>query len=156
MGSMNLRPALRPYMRAFGALAVILVLAVFIAASLDGDTGIAVLSMAVLAGLLALGWLGIHFYSHISNLYSVSDGEIIRISGIWVKDEYHVPISKIQDYEVNRSYVGELLGVADVGIQTGRAERGFEIILQSIHEKDLPALEQMLARVSRPRIREPI
>jgi uncharacterized membrane protein YdbT with pleckstrin-like domain len=156
MESMNLRPALRPYMRAFGALAVLLVLASFLGGALEGEIQLVALSLIVLAGLLALGWLGIHYYSHISNLYSVSENEIIRVAGIWVKDEYHVPISKIQDYKVNRSYVGELLGVADLGVQTGRAERGFEIILQSIHEKDLPVLEQMLSRVSRPRIREPI
>ncbi len=81
---------------------------------------------------------------HASTEYVVDGNEITEVRGFWAKDEKHVPLDKIQNYTIDRSTFGKLLGVASVGIQTARAESGYEITLRAIPEKDVESLDKFL------------
>ena len=155
MQPMRLRPAIIPFAR----VSLILIVAIFILAAIAGlfaqPLSIPALGIAAIISLIILVKL-FHLYQiHIANQYIVTDGEITQTVGIFVKNESHVPINKIEDYKVNRTFIGGLLGVADVGIQTARAERGYEIVLQSIETKDLSALESLLENAIAPAASRP-
>ena len=87
------------------------------------------------------------YYLRITTEYVINDDEITEITGMWAKDENHVPIEKIEDYNIDRSLLGKFLGVANIGIQTARAERGYEIVMRAIPEKDVAALDQALDKL---------
>lgn len=124
MEEMHLRPALRPYVWiCAGFIAIFFLLAFAVGLLSPGLLPIALGISIILTALVLIRFLHLCIV-HFSNEYTVTDGEITRVAGIWAKNEYHVPIDKIEDYKVSRSFFGKLIGVADIGIQTARAERG--------------------------------
>ena len=141
---MKIRPVFHPFAIIYGAIIILLVSAAFILGMLLPSVSIffytigAVLSLGIIFRFLNLA------YVCASMEYVVNEGEITQITGIFAKDESHVPIDKIQDYKVNRSLFGRLIGVADIGVQTARAERGFEITLNSVREEDAVKITQFL------------
>lgn len=147
MDEMRLRPALRPYAWVCAGVIVFFFVIALIFGLLSGQLLI-FLGIAVILSVLVLIKFAHIIYVHYSNEYVVNDSEIIRVAGIWAKNEYHVPIDKIEDYKVTRTFFGRMLGVANVGIQTARAERGFEITLQSMLEKDAADLDQLLEKLT--------
>ncbi|MCX6770961.1 MAG: PH domain-containing protein [Candidatus Micrarchaeota archaeon] len=144
MEKMRLRPAFRPYAIFLGGLIALILALAGIASLLLPDFGYLWLALAgILTAALLLQLLQ-RYYFHAATEYVVDDNEITEIKGFWAKDENHVPIGKVQDYTLDRSVVGKLLGLASIGIQTARAERGYEIILRAIPEKDAEALDRFL------------
>ena len=144
MDELRFRPALRAYAIAYLSLIALLAVAALVAGALSPILGLVAMALAALLGLLLLLKLLQQAYLHITTEYVVNDSVISQITGLWAKDENNVPISKIQDYKVDRSFLGKLIGVATVGIQTARAERGYEMVLKDIPENDVDGLKRAL------------
>ena len=144
MEEMHLRPMFRTYAVFLGCL-MALVLAIAGLASLFAPSfNYAFFAMgSIVAAALFLQILQ-RYLLHSSTEYVIDGNEITEVKGFWAKDEKHVPIDKIQNYTIDRSTFGKLLGVASVGIQTARAESGYEITLRAIPEKDVESLDEFL------------
>ncbi|MDE1798268.1 MAG: PH domain-containing protein [Candidatus Micrarchaeota archaeon] len=150
MEYMRLRPAMRPFVRLVGAYLVLLIILSVAAWFYAPGVQFALQFLSPFLALAGLAWLLSRYYTHLSNEYVVLDSEIVELTGIWIKREYHVPIDHIQDYTVLRTWMSVVLGLANIGIQTGRGEGGYEVILRAIHEKDRAALTQLLEKLVRP------
>ncbi|MFA5105351.1 MAG: PH domain-containing protein [Candidatus Micrarchaeia archaeon] len=145
----HLRPALHPYAKLCLGLIALFVIAGSIISSLYPDYNLPALVMAAVLSILSLLKLSHYAYLHYFTEYVVDDSEIKSVYGIWAKDENHVPIEKIEDYNIDRSIIGKLLGLASIGVQTARGERGYEVMLLSLPEKEVEALDQMLDKLTR-------
>jgi len=145
----RLRPAIKPYAKLFLAPAGVLFVVALASWLFGGDNGLVI---AAVAGIGAGGCVLKFFdyaYTHYVCEYTIDDSEITMITGFWAKDERHVPIDKIEDYKVDRSLVSKLLRLADIGVQTGRGERGFEVTLHSIPDEETRELDAFLDRMTR-------
>ena len=149
MEEMRLRPAIHKYAMFWGCLIVALVVLALIASALAPGFAVPIFALAILLIAIMLFKVLQRYYLRISTEYVVNDSEITEITGLWAKDENHVPIEKIEDYSVDRSFLGKFLGVASIGVQTARAERGYEIVMKAIPEKDVSALDQALKQLVR-------
>jgi membrane protein YdbS with pleckstrin-like domain len=149
MGELHLRPALKPYAIVYLSLIVLFIAAALLVNALSPDLSLPSMAVAGLLSLFVLIKLLQRFYLHISTEYIINSSTITQTLGLWVKDENHVPIGKVQDYKIDRSFTGKLLGVANVGIQTARAERGFEMVLQGIPEKGVADLKELLEKAGK-------
>jgi uncharacterized membrane protein YdbT with pleckstrin-like domain len=149
MEELRLRPALRAYAIMYLSLIALLIAAAASANALLPDLGPIATAIAAFLGLLVLLKLLQRAYLHITTEYVVSGSMITQITGLWAKDETNVPTDKVQDYKIDRSFIGKLLGVAAIGIQTARGERGFEMVLSDIPEKDVNGVKQVLERQSK-------
>ena len=149
MEEMRLRPAFHEYAMFWGGLIAAVVVAALIANALAPGLALPVFALALILALFMLFNVLQRYYLRITTEYVINDDEITEITGLWAKDENHVPIEKIQDYNVDRSLLGKFLSVANVGIQTARAERGYEIVMRAIPENDLAALDQELKKIVR-------
>jgi uncharacterized membrane protein YdbT with pleckstrin-like domain len=148
MEELRLRPALRAYALVYLSLIALFVAAALLADALSPDIGPMAMALAALPSLLLLFKLLQRIGLHVSIEYVIGENVVTQITGLWAKDETNVPISKIQDYKIDRSFIGKLIGVASVGIQTARAERGFEMVMIDIPEKDVESLKQAFERQS--------
>ena len=144
MSEMHIRPAFRVYAVFFGALLAIALALAWLAGVAFPDFGYPALALGGIAAAAIFLHILQCYYIHASTEYVAGGNEIIEVKGLWAKDENHVPVSKIEDYTVDRSVVGKFLGVASVGIQTARAERGYEIRLRTIPEKDAEAVGKFI------------
>ncbi|VVC01604.1 Bacterial PH domain protein [uncultured archaeon] len=141
------RPVVRPYIRLYLGLIVFFVALASIAAILypEGELAAYIIAgaLSALCLLKLLEQAGLHFLRE----YIIDDNKITEIFGYWITSENHVPIDKIQDYSIDRTILNKLLGLADIGIQTARAERGFEITMRSIPEARAEHLNTLLAEL---------
>ena len=144
MEEMRLRPAIHKYATFWGALiAATAALSLFTSLIVPG----AAAPLLFAAGLLCLFMLAKvaeRWYLRATTEYVISDDEIVEIDGLWAKDEMHVPLEKIQNYTVDRSLLAKFLGVASIGLETARAERGFEIIMKAIPEAEVARVVEFL------------
>ncbi len=147
----RLKPALGPYTKLYLGLVALFIIGGSIASALYPDYITPVLAVAGALSILALAKLSHYAYLHYFTDYVIDDSEISTVYGIWAKDENHVPIEKIEDYSIVRTVTGKILGITDIGIQTARGERGFEVVLRSIREKDAEEIDVMLDRLTRIR-----
>ena len=144
MEEMHLRPVFHRYAVFLGgAIAVILAFAGLASLFFPAISPPA-LAIGGLLAVVLLARILQRYYLHTSTEYVIDDNEITEVTGFWAKDEKHVPISKIEDYTINRTMFGKLLGVANIGIQTARAESGNEIVLRAIRENDAETLDKLL------------
>jgi len=75
--------------------------------------------------------------------YTFGDGELVVRSGLFFKNERHVPYSRIQNVDAVQNWMHRLLGVVDVRVDTGsRAEPDATLSVVS-----WPAYEEMRRRV---------
>jgi putative membrane protein len=75
--------------------------------------------------------------------YTFGDGELVIRSGLYFKNERHVPYSRIQNLDAVQNAIHRLLGVVDVRVDTGsRAEADATLSVVS-----WPAYEEMRRRV---------
>ena len=75
--------------------------------------------------------------------YTFGDGELIIRSGLFFKNERHVPYSRVQNVDAVQNALHRLLGVVDVRVDTGsRAEADATLSVVS-----WPAYEEMRRRV---------
>jgi putative membrane protein len=75
--------------------------------------------------------------------YTFGDGELVIRSGLFFKNERHVPYSRIQNLDAVQTAMHRLLGVVDVRVDTGsRAEADATLSVVS-----WPAYEEMRRRV---------
>jgi len=144
MEELRLRPALRAYAIVYLSSIALFIAAAFIANAIPYGFGPVVAVLAAVLSLFLLFKLSQRAYLHMTTVYIVSDSVVTQISGIWATDETHVPISKIQNYKIDRSFLGKLIGVATIGMQTARAERGFEMVLRDIPEKGIDGVKAAL------------
>jgi len=144
MEEMRLRPMFRKYALFLGGLIALVLAIAGLASLLFPSASYALLALGGILALALLLQISQRYYIHTSTEYVIDNSEITEIRGFWAKDENHVPISKIEDYKVDRTMLGKFLGVASIGIQTARAERGYELTLISIPEKDAEALDKFL------------
>lgn len=144
MEEMRLRPMFHKYAVFLGALMALVLALAWLASMLFPPFSYALLALGGILALALLLQVLQRYYFHASTEYVVDDSEITEIKGFWAKDERHVPISKIEDYTVDRTMFGKVLGVASIGIQTARAEQGYEITLRAIPENDVEALDKFL------------
>ncbi|HQT45490.1 MAG TPA: PH domain-containing protein [Candidatus Micrarchaeota archaeon] len=145
----HLKPALSPYTKLYLGLIALLVIAGSIASTLYPDYIIQIIAVVGVLSALAVAKLLHYAYRHYFTEYVIDDSEISMVYGIWAKDEKHIPIEKIEDYNILRTVSGKILGVADIGIQTARGESGFEVVLRSIREKDAEEIDVQLDRQTR-------
>jgi len=150
MQELQLQPAFHKYGLVCTGTIILLMAVGLIVNFLYPDFGMAVLAVAAFLSLLVLFKLLNRFYLHITTSYIVTESEITQIAGLWVKNETHVPIDRIEDYAINRSFLGKILGVASIGLQTARAEAGYEMVLQAIPETDVATLDALLEKLVRP------
>jgi len=132
------------YALVLGAMAALALVLAWLASLLFPDFGFLALALGGIVAIALLSQIMRRYYFHASTEYVVADSEITEVKGFWAKDERHVPISKIQNYTIDRSMIGKLLGIANVGVQTARAESGYEITLRAISEKEVEALDKLL------------
>jgi uncharacterized membrane protein YdbT with pleckstrin-like domain len=151
MEEMRLRPAIHKYAMFWGCLIAVDAAAAIIAGLLSPGYSMPIFAIGGAIAMVMLGKILQRLYLRISTEYVVNDSEINEITGLWAKDENHVPIVKIEDYNIDRSLLGKFLGVASIGIQTARAEHGYEILMQAIPEKDVAALDAALGKLVRPK-----
>ena len=149
MEEMRLRPAFHKYAMFWGSLIAAVAVVALVISALAPDIAIPVFAVAGVLALFMLSKIAERYYLRITTEYVVNDDEITEITGMWAKDENHVPMDKIEDYNIDRSLLGKFLGVASIGIQTARAERGYEIVMRAITEKDVAALDQELKQIVR-------
>ena len=144
MEEMRLRPMFHKYAVFLGCLMALIMALAGLASLFFPAFSYALLAIGGIISMAPLLQILQRYTLHASTEYVVGENEIVEVKGFWAKDEKHVPISKIQNYTIDRSTFGKLLGVASVGIQTARAESGYEITLRAIPEKDVESLDKFL------------
>ena len=144
MEEMRLRPMFHKYAVFLGCLMALVLGLAGLASLFAPSFSYAFFAMGGIVATALLLQISQRYLLHSSTEYVVDGNEITEVRGFWAKDEKHVPIDKIQNYTIDRSTFGKFLGVASVGIQTARAESGYEITLRAIPEKDVESLDRFL------------
>ena len=149
MEEIRLRPVFHKYAVFWAGLMAALALIALIAIALAPGSATLVSAFALILGALMIFKVLERYYLRITTEYVVNDDEIIEISGLWAKDEVHIPVGKVEDYTIDRSVLGKFLGVASISIQTAGAEKGPEMMLRAIPEKEVAKLDQLRGRLKR-------
>ena len=144
MVEMRLRPMFRKYAVFLGGLIALDLALAGLASLFFPAFSYALFALGGIIALPLLLQISQRYYIHTSTEYVIDDSEITEVKGFWAKGERHIPISKIEDYTVDRTMFGKFLGIASIGIQTARAESGYEITLRAIPEKDVELLDKFL------------
>ncbi|MFL6845946.1 MAG: PH domain-containing protein [Allosphingosinicella sp.] len=97
-----------------GPSTVLALSAAFAFAAKSGLTGALLLALGLAAALLAAKWLAWHFFR-----YGVGSAEIVIESGVLHRNRRSIPFERIQDVDIERTFLARLFGLAKVRIETG-------------------------------------
>lgn len=133
----RIHPTIRPYVTILAIIAIIVALSTLALSSYFNDHSIAILIGGAIVIILLFLWIVRYWYDQLSTEYVIRDEEMVELTGIWAKDEEHVPLDKIQDFNVYRTLMQTLFGMASIGIQTAAKEKGYnEIVFKNLSKGD--------------------
>lgn len=138
-----MHPTIGPYVTILLSIAVVVII-LALALYLYFNKDIIPLLAGGIVDFILLVWIANYEYNKLATKYVINDEEIVEITGIWVKEEEHVPLFKIQDYKVERTIIQTLLGMANVGIETAAEEKTYEIVFESLSKGNLDWLTKFL------------
>lgn len=79
-------------------------------------------------------------YYRQSTEYIITDRDVVKRTGIFAKDRKIVPLNRITNMTIDRSLIGAVLGLANIGIETASAKIGYEIVLENISSSEAERL----------------
>lgn len=113
----------------------------------EGVGRIIVLPLLVV-GMVVLGVAATISWSRFR--YSVANGTLIVESGILNLQRREVPLGRVQQVDVRRSFVQRIFGLSALHVDTASSGSGAEVVLASLAEDDAIALHRILLSHGRP------
>lgn len=92
--------------------------------------------VVIMLGAITIGHAAI---SRIHTRYTLDPLDLTEISGYFSKRAIKVPLNRITDYQVSRSFLQRLLGLGNIYINTPGGI-GYELILRELTEQDLTTM----------------
>ncbi|MBX3313877.1 MAG: PH domain-containing protein [Actinobacteria bacterium] len=113
----------------------------------EGVGRVIVLPLLVV-GMVVLGVAATIAWSRFT--YAIEHGALIVESGLVNRQRREVPLGRVQQVDVRRSFVQRIFGLSALHVDTASSGSGAEVVLASLAEADAIALHRILLAHGRP------
>jgi membrane protein YdbS with pleckstrin-like domain len=126
---------IQPVAISLGALAVALLVTMYVPISGWVDLGVWVIFLGV------LGWLTVHVYQWLDDYFVVTSQRLLLTTGIITRTVNMMPLTKVTDMSFKRSAWGRVLGYGEFVVESAGQDQALR------HIKHLPYPEQLYLEV---------
>lgn len=114
------------------ALALILVLAIFVSSKIDGDVQRLALIPLLLLVLLALLWFVVRYAKWATTTFVVTTDRLIHRAGVFAKSGREIPLERLNDVAFHQTIMQRVMGAGDLLIESA-GEKGQQLFSSFPH-----------------------